>query len=128
MLCRAALFCIIAPVPRGQIPVHTVRVHHSRQDFRIRVGLRLCRLPDLHQQVAHGSRCFGHFSLKLVIGKAVITQQRRTLFAQRQCFGRDRTVVCLATVRAPRLPSLERALAQVAARAELQERRDQRAR
>ncbi len=108
---RRPPFCgVVAPVPRGQIAVHAVRVHHLRQHFGICVGLCLGGLPDLHQQIAHGVGRLGHLRLELVIGEAVVAQQRRTFVAQRQRLGSDGAVVRLAAIRAARLPCAESAV------------------
>ena len=101
MLGQPALFGIIAPIPRLQIAVDAVRMHHRLQHRRVRIGAALRRFPDPHQQIAHRAGRFRHLRLQLEIGKAGIAQQFRPLLAQGQRLRRNAAIVGGIAIRPP---------------------------
>ena len=82
MLGLAALFRIVAPVPRLQIAVDPIRLHHGFQHLGIGIGTDARRGPDPHQQIPHGGGRLGHLWFQLEIGKAGIAQKGRALCPQ----------------------------------------------
>ena len=126
MLGAATLFRVKAPVPGLQRAMNAVPGQHRLQDLRIGQRLGARRLPDPHQQPAHGIGRLGHFRFQLVGGETGIAQQFCPLMAQRQRLGRHGPVVMGIAIGAARDPGPIGQSAQLAVGGKLQEGHDQR--
>ena len=127
MLGLAALFAVIAPIPRLQRSDDAIGVQHCLEHGGIRQRLFARRLPDPHQKAANRCGCLGHLGFQFEIGKTLISQEFRPLLPQGKGFGRNCPVVVGVAIGAACDPSLIGVLPQGAAGAELQEGHDDRA-
>ena len=124
----AQLLRVVAPVPRREREIFSLRLHQGLQVVAIRHRAAAPRRPDALQQGTHGLWRLRHGIVEPVMGEGRIAEQPRALGPQRHHLGNDRLVVGCAAAVAARDPGAKNLFAQVAPRGELQERLDARAR
>ena len=127
MLGLAANGGIIVPVPCLERALVTVIVEHIFENLRIRFGAGFRGAPDFHQQTAHRLRRARHFGFEFVMGEVLVAEQFGAFGPQGQNFGRNRAVIRFTAICATGGPCLIGFAAQIAVRAGLQERHDDRA-
>ena len=124
----AQLLGVVAPVPRRDLEVAALLPHQLLHGVAVGERARARRRPDPIEQVAHRVRRLRHGVVEPVVREGLVAEELRALGAQRHHLGDHRLVVGRAALVAARDPGAERLFAQVAARGELQERLDARAR
>ena len=124
----APLLREIAPVPGREFEIAAFACRNRLQRLFVFPRAGDARRPDRLQQIERRLRRFRHRVGEAVMRVSLVAQQPRALGSQAHHFGGDGAIVGRAAIFSPRRPGAKRGLAKIAARGELQERLDARAR